>query len=171
MSQRLISFFPPLSAVISCVMFWATGYAFAFGSSANDFLSHSRFFLIDATTADYDSWFYHFSLLAIFIAIANGGFAERLRFWIYPIIAFFAAGINTECSSSRLSLLLFSENEASHKSSFIPRMCNLWNALPFSSFPASYSLPFLKSKINKLHLISSPHIFYLSSFFHCWGFV
>ena len=42
----------------------------------------------------------------------------------------------------------------SHKSSFIPRTCNLWNVLPFSCFPESYNLPSFKSKINKLDLIS-----------------
>ena len=41
----------------------------------------------------------------------------------------------------------------SHKSSFIPRTCNLWNVLP-SCFPESYNLPSFKSKINKLDLIS-----------------
>ena len=42
----------------------------------------------------------------------------------------------------------------SHKSSFVPRTCNLWNVLPFSCFPESYNLPSFKSKINKLNLIS-----------------
>ena len=41
----------------------------------------------------------------------------------------------------------------SRQSSFIPRMCNLWNALSSSSFPKSYNLPSYKSKINKLDLI------------------
>ena len=42
----------------------------------------------------------------------------------------------------------------SHKSSFIPRTCNLWNVLPFSRFPESCNLPSFKSKIDKLDLIS-----------------
>ena len=42
----------------------------------------------------------------------------------------------------------------SHKSSFIPKACNLWNVLSSSPFPESYNLPFSKSKINKLDLIS-----------------
>ena len=41
----------------------------------------------------------------------------------------------------------------SHKSSFIPRTCNLWNVLPSSCFPESYNLPSFKSKMNKLDLI------------------
>ena len=42
----------------------------------------------------------------------------------------------------------------SHKSSFIPRTCNLWNVLPSSFFPESYNLPSFKPKINELDLIS-----------------
>ena len=42
----------------------------------------------------------------------------------------------------------------SHKSSFIPRTCNLWNVLPSSCFAESYNLPSFKSKINKLDHIS-----------------
>ena len=55
----------------------------------------------------------------------------------------------------------------SHKSSFIPRTCNLWNVLPSSCFPESYNLPHFKSKINKLDLISLSPLsfrFLLSSF-------
>ena len=42
----------------------------------------------------------------------------------------------------------------SHKSSFIPRTCNLWNILLSSCFPESYNLPSVTSKIVKLDLIS-----------------
>ena len=41
-----------------------------------------------------------------------------------------------------------------HKSSFIPRTCNLRNVLPSSCFPESYNLPSFKSNVNKLDLIS-----------------
>ena len=41
----------------------------------------------------------------------------------------------------------------SHKSSFFPRTCNLWNVLPSSCFPESYNLPSFKSKIKKRDLI------------------
>ena len=42
----------------------------------------------------------------------------------------------------------------SHRPSFIPRTCNLWNVLSSSCFPESYNLPSFNSKINKLDLIS-----------------
>ena len=54
----------------------------------------------------------------------------------------------------------------SHKSLFINRTCNSWNVLPSPCFPEPYSLPSLKSKINKLDLISLllAFCFLLSSF-------
>ena len=41
-----------------------------------------------------------------------------------------------------------------HKSSFIPRISQMWNSLPPTIFPESYNLSFFKSNINKLDLIS-----------------
>ena len=49
---------------------------------------------------------------------------------------------------------LLTSRTLSHKSSFIPRTCNLWNVLPSSCFPESYNLPSFQSKINKRDLIS-----------------
>ena len=60
----------------------------------------------------------------------------------------------------------------SHKSSFIPRTCNLWNVSPSSYFPESYNLPSFKTKMNKFDQISlSPVSLSLSSFLLCWDFV
>ena len=42
----------------------------------------------------------------------------------------------------------------SHKSSFIPRTCNVCNVLP-PCFPESYNFPSFKSRINKLDPLSS----------------
>ena len=56
------------------------------------------------------------------------------------------------------------------KSSFIQGTCNLWNVLPSSCFPESYNLPSLKSRINKLDLLSlSSQCF--CSFFPFWVFL
>ena len=59
-------------------------------------------------------------------------------------------------TSAKLSLAVRKDvsSSVSHKSSFIPRTCNLWNVLPSSCFPESYNLPSFKSNINKLDLIS-----------------
>ena len=41
-----------------------------------------------------------------------------------------------------------------HKSSFIPRTSQLWNSLPPTTFPESYSLSSFKSNINRLDFVS-----------------
>ena len=53
-----------------------------------------------------------------------------------------------------IQVSLPSPGTLSHKSSCIPRACNLWKVLPSSCFPESYNLPSFKSIINKLDLIS-----------------
>ena len=60
-------------------------------------------------------------------------------------------------SSSRshpFQVILSNPRTLSHKSSFIPRTCKLWNTLPSTSFPESYNLTCFKSNIKKLDLIS-----------------
>ena len=66
-------------------------------------------------------------------------------------------GVRTTRSSTHshpFQVSLPNPRTLSHKSSFIPRTCNLWNFLPSSCFPESHNLPSFKSKINKLDLIS-----------------
>ena len=69
--------------------------------------------------------------------------------------------------------LLPNPRTLSHKSSFIPRTCSLWNVLPSPCFPESYNLPSFKSKINRLDLISlssNPFaFFFLPLLRHCIG--
>ena len=62
----------------------------------------------------------------------------------------------TRCSthSHPFQVSLPTSRTLSHKSSIIPRTCNLWKVLPSSCFPEPYYLPSFKSKINKLDLIS-----------------
>ena len=59
----------------------------------------------------------------------------------------------------------------SHKSSFIPRTCNLWNVFSSSCFPESYNLPSFNSTINKLDLISLSSLPFTCFFLPFWGFV
>ena len=55
--------------------------------------------------------------------------------------------------SHPFQVMLSNPRTLSHKSSFIPRTCKLWNTLPPTSFPESYNLSSFKSNINKLDLI------------------
>ena len=88
---------------------------------------------------------------------------EKLRCIIYSsqeirnIIPVPLRHVRTMRSSTHphpFQVLLHTSRTLSHKSSFIPRTCNMWNLLPSSCFPESYNLPSFKSKIDKLDLIT-----------------
>ena len=93
--------------------------------------------------------------LSIFYRYFNGRCSQKIR----DIIAIPLRRVRTTRSSTHLhpfQVSLPNSRTLSHKSSFIPRTCNLWNVLPSCCFPESYNLPSFKSKINKLDLISLP---------------
>ena len=73
---------------------------------------------------------------------------------IIPVPQRRARTTRSSTHSHPFQVLLHNPQILSHKSSFIPRTCNLWNILPSSCFPESYKLPSLKSNTNKLDLIS-----------------
>ena len=88
-----------------------------------------------------------------------GGLFRKVSFLrqLFSIIPVPLRRVRTTRSSTHshpFQVLLPISRTLSHKSSFIPRTCNLWNVLPSSCFPESYNLPSFKSKINKLDLIS-----------------
>lgn len=90
-----------VSIAFATVLFWATGYAFAFGDgtidASNFFLSHTRFFLIDANTSDYTTFGQEVILVAMVVVLVNAGFISRMRHWIYPIITITVAGFLYPC--------------------------------------------------------------------------
>ena len=91
--------------------------------------------------------------LSIYYRYFNGHCSQEIR----DIIPVPLRRVRTTRSSSHshpFQVSLLNPRTLSHKSSFIPRTCNLWNVLPSSCFPECYNLPCLKSKINKLDLIS-----------------
>ena len=69
--------------------------------------------------------------------------------------------------SHPFQVILPNPRTLSHKSSFIPKTCQLWNTLPSTTFPESYELSCFKSSINKLGLISLSNFPF--SFFLCQG--
>ena len=74
-------------------------------------------------------------------------------------------------NSHPFQVSLHTPRTLSHKSSFIPRTCHLWNVLPSSCFPESYNLPSFKSKTNKrdlIYLSSQPFTFFFLPFFWAW---
>ena len=107
--------------------------------------------------------------LSIFYRYFNGHCSQEIRD-IIPVPLRRVRTTRSSTHSHPFQVSLPTSRTLSHKSSFIPRTCNLWNVLPSSCFPKSYNLPSFKSKINKLDLISLsswPFAF----FFLCWGIV
>lgn len=91
-----------LSIAFATIAYWACGFAFAVGnlvdgSASNFFLSHTRFFLIDATEGEYDEFAKNVIVLTLVIVIVNSGFIARLRCWIYPLIIVLIGGFLYPC--------------------------------------------------------------------------
>lgn len=90
-----------LSIAIGTTVFWACGYAFAMGDgtteSSNFFLAHKRFFLIEGTLMDYQKFVGEILVLWYVLVLGNGGFASRMRYWLYPIVTLFIAGFIYPC--------------------------------------------------------------------------
>lgn len=90
-----------LSIAIATIAYWGCGFAFAIGDgtvdSTNFFLSHTRFFLIDATKDEYTEFAKQVLILGLVIVIANTGFIARMRCWIYPIVVIIVGGFLYPC--------------------------------------------------------------------------
>ena len=91
--------------------------------------------------------------LSIFYRYFNGHCSQEIRD-IFPVPLRRVRTTRSSTHSHPFQVSLPTSRTLSHKSSFIPRICNLWDFLPSSCFPESYNLPSFKSKINKLDLIS-----------------
>ena len=91
--------------------------------------------------------------LPSFTKYFHGDYSQEIRD-IIPVPLRRVRTTRSSTHSRPFQVSLPNPRTLSHKSSFIPRACNLWNVLPSSCFPESYNLPSFKSKINKLDLIS-----------------
>ena len=94
-----------------------------------------------------------FSISNTVLRYFNGHCSQEIRD-IIPVPLRRVRTTRSSTHSHPFQVSLPNPRTLSHKSSFIPRTCNLWNVLPSSCFPESYNLPSFKSKINKLDLIS-----------------
>ena len=91
--------------------------------------------------------------LSIFYIYFHGHCSQEIRY-IIPVSLRRVRTTRSSTHSHPFQFALPTSRTLSHKSSFIPKTCNLWNVLPSSCFPESYNLPSFKSKIDKLDLIS-----------------
>jgi len=85
-----------LDMVVNALVFWAVGYAFAYGDSNNHFIGMSNFFLVDTNAALH--WFSQWVFATNASTIFGGAVAGRTKFgaymavaavtgsWIYPVV-------------------------------------------------------------------------------------
>lgn len=95
-----------LDSCISCLAFWAMGYAWAFGKENNsgdgsdgnnNFLGHRGFFLAGKEYTDnggsqYAMWFFQWAFAATATSIVSGALAERCGMTAYFLYAFILSG-------------------------------------------------------------------------------
>ncbi|MEO8540336.1 MAG: ammonium transporter [bacterium] len=84
-----------LDACVGGLLFWASGYAIAFGvsgDSSNGFMGDGNFFLSGGFEA-YGSWMFQFAFAATAATIVSGAMAERTKFSAYLIYTAFISGL------------------------------------------------------------------------------
>ena len=74
-----------LDSGIGGILYWATGYAFAYGEEGNAFLGYSNFFLIGSPDSIAATWFFQYVFAATAATIVSGAVAERTKFGAYFI--------------------------------------------------------------------------------------
>ena len=91
--------------------------------------------------------------LSIFYRYFHGHCSQEIKS-IVPDPLKHVRPTRSSTQSQPFQVILSNPRTLSHKSSFIPSTCQIWNTLPSTSFPQSYNLSCIKSNINKLDLIS-----------------
>lgn len=84
-----------LDACVGGLLFWASGYAIAFGlsgDSSNGFMGNGNFFLSGDFTA-YGTWMFQFAFAATAATIVSGAMAERTKFSAYLSYTAFISGL------------------------------------------------------------------------------
>merc|ERR550532_3686504 len=74
-----------MDCAIAGIVYWACGYAFAYGKDSNAFIGHSHFFLIDLPSSQVAGWFFQYVFAATAATIVSGAMAERTNFIAYVI--------------------------------------------------------------------------------------
>ena len=72
-----------IDKLVSCIIYWAVGFAFAYGDSAGGVVGVSHFFLARATPTAMAVWFNSWTFLITATTIVSGCLAERAAFEAY----------------------------------------------------------------------------------------
>ncbi len=88
-----------MDACIGAIMWWATGYAFAYGETADQghskrFIGNDLFFLSNGFEGkdSFHSWFFQWAFAATAATIVSGAVAERCAFTAYAAYVTFLTG-------------------------------------------------------------------------------
>ena len=87
-----------LSVVVGAIVYWAFGYAFAYGVveddpyNINSFIGYRYFFTLKIPSGDLSSWFFQFVFAATAATIVSGGIVERTKFSAYIFYSLYITG-------------------------------------------------------------------------------
>ena len=82
-----------MDCAIAAIIYWAIGYAFAFGKDGNWFIGYSNFLLIDLPENEVAFYFFQFVFAATAATIVSGAMAERTNIYAYFIYSLALTGV------------------------------------------------------------------------------
>ena len=74
-----------VDVMLCALLWWAVGYAFAYGKSAAGVIGYTGFFLENSEEDADRPWFFSWTFCVACVTIVSGCLAERTRFIAYPI--------------------------------------------------------------------------------------
>lgn len=87
-----------LRKALCAVVYWAFGFAFAFGDG-NWFIGYNYWLLLGATREQWSKWFFHFAFAATSCTIVSGAVVERVQFGPFAIFLFVTGGLTYPVAS------------------------------------------------------------------------
>lgn len=81
-----------VDTAIGALIYWATGFAFAYGGNGNGFIGYNKFFLINTDASEYQFYFYSYVFAVTSATIVSGAVAERTRLSAYFIFTLIITG-------------------------------------------------------------------------------
>uniref|UniRef100_A0A914VTF0 Ammonium transporter n=1 Tax=Plectus sambesii TaxID=2011161 RepID=A0A914VTF0_9BILA len=82
-----------LTSLITCVVYFFCGWAFAFGNKGNPYIGFGQFLLLDLEAPKYPLWFFHFVFAATASTIVSGAVAERCEMIAYLLYSVLLTGL------------------------------------------------------------------------------